>query len=161
MEILKAENPYATSFTQKVKRLIQGRNIDYLRCFLSLCSDGYARFHKIIRPEEIELGKLLGQGVTGSVQLGIWNGMQVAVKLLNPDIVDVKEFRTEMAVMSILDHPSIIQCYGGYEKKHKKYMIVLKYYPCGNLSEVLHGRDQSTVSLFSIFKFYFLLFITI
>ena len=124
-----------------MKVLIQERNIDYLRCFLSLCCQGHAKFHRIIQPDEIEYGKELGKGATGVVYRGKWNGKDVAVKKLNPEVVDVKEFRTELAVMSILDHPGIVHCYGGYEKKRKEYFIVCKLYESGNLSELLHNED--------------------
>ena len=51
--------------------------------------------------------------------------------------------------MSILDHPNIITCYGGYEKNKKFYMI-LQYFPCGNLSELLHGITSEMIEMIEV-----------
>ena len=41
-------NPYADKFIQGVKQLIQQRNVDYLRYFLSLGTRGIATLYKLV-----------------------------------------------------------------------------------------------------------------
>lgn len=98
----------------------------------------------MIQPDEIELGELLGTGVTATVYRGIWNHHHVAVKKFNFEFLNKKEFRSEITIMSILNHPNIIPCYGGYEQ-NKNYYMVLQFFPCGNLSELLHGISSDVV----------------
>ena len=80
------------------------------------------------------------------------------MKKFNTDFLNKDEFRTEITIMSILDHPSVIQCYGGCQKK-RNYLIVCKYYPCGNLGELLHGQDPELVRIFCVGIFIVLMII--
>ena len=98
----------------------------------------------MISPEDLEIGKLLGRGATGSVYKGIWQGREVAIKQFNAEIINLKEFYTEVAVMSLMDHETIIPCYGAYAKK-PVYQIVMPYYPCGNLTDLLYGNNEEAL----------------
>jgi len=64
-----------------------------------------------ILPEEIELGKLIGEGTFGKVYQGKCRGKEVAVKVFkNMDLSEDEKagFREEVKIMSKLVHPNLV-----------------------------------------------------
>ena len=63
--------------------------------------------------EAIELGKELGHGNFGTVNLGMYySKLKVAVKLLKPGTMPVEEFLEEAKMMHRLSHRYIVQILG-------------------------------------------------
>ena len=87
--------------------------------------------------------KKLGAGHFGEVWLGTWNRtIEVAVKTLNPGIMEASEFLEEAALMKKLRHPNIIQFYAICTKEEHIYIIteLMKH---GSLLEYLKADGQS------------------
>jgi serine/threonine protein kinase len=100
---------------------------------------------------QLRLIGVLGKGASATVYRAIWTPPRnrrgqpaprlVAVKRFNEQVVDLQEFRTEIAINSILSHPSLMKTFGA-TARHPDYMIVAEYFQYGSLHDVLHGRDQ-------------------
>ena len=129
-----------------------------------------------IDPSQLKLIGVLGKGASATVYRAIWTPPRdrrgqpaprlVAVKRFHEQVVDLNEFRTEIAINSydappqqkatpllyrspltlshihrILSHPSLMRTCGA-STKHPDYLIVAEYFHYGSLYDVLHGREQ-------------------
>jgi ABC-type branched-subunit amino acid transport system substrate-binding protein/tRNA A-37 threonylcarbamoyl transferase component Bud32 len=65
---------------------------------------------------DVELGQLIGAGARGSVYVGKWRGIQVAVKTLHPLLAEepeeIEALRKEMELCSRLRHPNVLLLLG-------------------------------------------------
>lgn len=111
----------------------------------SICSIGVREFLKYrILPQ------ILGRGTFGRVQVGInlETGARVAIKIIDKTKLrpeDMKSFSRECAILSRLNHPHIIQIYGGYNTTKKLYWI-LSLMEGGDFSQYLFGIGRPLVS---------------
>ena len=73
---------------------------------------GHVLVHEHLAHEDVDLGPLLDMGAVGKIYQGIWKGEEVAVKQCHENNVafDPEEFRFEVAMMCVLDHPNILTC---------------------------------------------------
>jgi serine/threonine protein kinase len=54
-----------------------------------------------------------------------WNGLDVAVKRFK-GVPNSKEFQRELSIMSLMHHPNLLRCYGGFADSHKDvYYLVM------------------------------------
>ena len=93
--------------------------------------------------QSVEFVKKLGTGQFGGVWQGIWNGTtEVAVKILEPGIINGNELYQEAAIMKHLQHPKLIQFYAVCSKEEPIYIIteLMKH---GSLLEYLRGDGRS------------------
>jgi len=87
-------------------------------------------------------GLRLGSGAFGPVYKGcVADGRKVAIKRLNFENSDQgdKEFLTEIATISRLDHANVVSLYG-YCIHQDERMLVYKYVPNKTLHHHLHGE---------------------
>ncbi|GAB5353535.1 hypothetical protein AAMO2058_000043900 [Amorphochlora amoebiformis] len=90
--------------------------------------------------EKYKKGKLLGAGMTGAVHVGIHRdtGVRYAIKSINKrklDPAQLGELKNEVALLRILDHPSIVRLYEVYELPNRMYLVM----------QLLEGKDLGQV----------------
>ena len=77
----------------------------------------------LVNYDEITLGKVIGQGASGTVREALWKNKNIAVKMLKLSTVDlndsesgaadvIEEVKTEATVLSRLRHKNIVDYYG-------------------------------------------------
>ncbi|KAK8900194.1 hypothetical protein M9Y10_002517 [Tritrichomonas musculus] len=100
----------------------------------------------VMKHEEIELGKQIGNGQSGVVKIGkiIKTGEIVAVKILHRRALtspELESFRREIYSLSVLIHPSLID-FKGYTEESPFY-IVTEYMENGSLFDVLRKNPKA------------------
>ncbi|KAI1294847.1 Mitogen-activated protein kinase kinase kinase 7 [Halotydeus destructor] len=85
--------------------------------------------------DEITFDRIVGQGTFGIVKKGSWRGKDVAVKQFNSQ-QEKQSFVTEVAALSRVDHPNIIELYGA--STSGPVFLVMEYAEGGSLYNVLH-----------------------
>lgn len=95
----------------------------------------------IRKPYEIDFDELtvtqyLGKGFYGNVFLGKWNSIDVAVKKVSGDVVDIDKWLNEVELLFKLRHPNIVTFYCACIQP-PNCCIVLEYFPRGTLENVL------------------------
>ncbi|KAH3759444.1 TKL protein kinase [Pelomyxa schiedti] len=72
------------------------------------------KYHTEISFDQLKVGDLVGRGAAGKVYKGVYEGQEVAIKHYSEDNVqfNLKDFRKEIAIMSVLDHENLIRCIG-------------------------------------------------
>ncbi|QTF49759.1 putative serine/threonine-protein kinase/receptor [Acanthamoeba polyphaga mimivirus] len=102
-----------------------------------LSSAGLCRW--IINYDDIQIGKQIGVGSYGIVNMGKWKNINVAVKKFVKQKIDEKqmlEFRAEIAFLSQLRHPHIILMIGACLKR-PNICIVTEFMGNGSLRNVI------------------------
>lgn len=95
----------------------------------------------LIKHEDVTLGKEIGKGVSGSVYLGTYNGMEVAVKVLHHRSltpIEMESFRREIYALSVLSHPNLLKFYGYSEEP---FYLLTEYMPNGSLFKALRKKE--------------------
>ena len=91
----------------------------------------------------------LGEGAYGTVLLCRWRGTPVAIKRVNLQGGNassaVQELRHEIAVMSHMHHPRVVQFLGACTRG-QPWLIMFEYLPGGALSGILEGRGARQLS---------------
>ncbi|MEW5300242.1 MAG: hypothetical protein WDW36_003184 [Sanguina aurantia] len=74
----------------------------------------------------------LGSGAFGSVYKGVFAGQDVAVKMISPHLMespmahkDLHAFQQELAILSRLSHPNIVQLFGGCMQPPRAFLMPL------------------------------------
>ncbi|CAL5222010.1 g4300 [Coccomyxa viridis] len=87
---------------------------------------------------------LLGQGSFAKVYKGRWNGVLVAVKILNAPAAEVMEdFQRECTILERLRHPNIIKYFGTASNAEGNVMMVTEYMQGGDLGTALAHDNPS------------------
>lgn len=100
-----------------------------------------------IDPAELGLQKArpVGKGAFGEIKIVKWRGTTVAAKTilshLTSDQKIVKEFIDELALLSRLRHPNIMQFLGAVTKS-QPFIIVTEYLPKGDLHDYLDRKGK-------------------
>eukprot|EP01132_Coremiostelium_polycephalum_P007877 gene7877-9696_t len=98
-----------------------------------------------IRYNEFKFGQIVGQGYFGEVRKAIWKGAMVAVKILhrntyrNTDNTEENVFLKEVAILSLLRHPNVVQFLGVCSESNQN-CIVTEYMGGGSLDRMLQDR---------------------
>nr|XP_009404967.1 PREDICTED: probable receptor-like serine/threonine-protein kinase At5g57670 [Musa acuminata subsp. malaccensis] len=86
---------------------------------------------------------LIGNGGSSSVYKGyLSDGKELAVKILKPSEVAVKEFVSEIEIITTLRHKNIIPLLG-FCMENNSLMLVYEYVSQGNLEEILHDKEEN------------------
>jgi serine/threonine protein kinase len=97
-------------------------------------------------PSDFEIGKLLGEGVSGQVYIGRdkLTKKRYAIKVITKKSLkkdDMQNLKTEIAIQMSLDHPNILKMYGWCENATRIFLI-LEYAPNGNLFELWEKKEK-------------------
>ncbi|KAG2389236.1 hypothetical protein C9374_014636 [Naegleria lovaniensis] len=94
---------------------------------------------EIIKIEEIEIVKKIGEGTNGTVYHAKWKDNDVALKTIKfDDVADQEEFEREIALLSSVQHPSIVKMKGLTVSGSKTFMVQ-EYYPKGSLDKIIYN----------------------
>jgi serine/threonine protein kinase len=121
------------------KHLTQALGKSFLSTYIQCIVDGlYDPTEILVEPSELELGKMIGHGASGTVYKSSWKGKAVAVKTISEEAISfsMKEFLSEMALMNIVRHPNVAHLLCG-SVEAGNYFLVLKFYPRGALDDLL------------------------
>ena len=94
-----------------------------------------------------QLGKCLGTGATATVHLGTrqTDGVQVAIKLLHPELVDnpelVERFRREARTLRRLEHQNIVG-FIDFVEEPPHYVFVMELLDGGTLETYLNAKGK-------------------
>ncbi|XP_073391374.1 serine/threonine-protein kinase VIK [Physcomitrium patens] len=100
-----------------------------------------------IDPAELcmEKGRSIGKGAFGEIKIFKWRGTAVAAKSLLSHLTSdqkiVKEFVDELALLSRLRHPNVMQFLGAVSKS-QPFVIVTEYLPKGDLHDYLDRNGK-------------------
>lgn len=82
---------------------------------------------------------IVGQGGTSQVYRGLLeDGKELAVKILKYSDEVLKEFVSEIEILSSLNHKNVISLIG-FCFKNDELLLVYEYLQRGSLEEMLHG----------------------
>ncbi|AQK58668.1 Protein kinase protein with adenine nucleotide alpha hydrolase-like domain [Zea mays] len=85
---------------------------------------------------------VVGQGGTSQVYRGcLANGKELAVKILKYSDEVLKEFVSEIEIVSSLSHKNVISLVG-FCFKNDDLLLVYEYLQRGSLEEILHGKKE-------------------
>ncbi|KAG1687471.1 hypothetical protein DVH05_005162 [Phytophthora capsici] len=97
--------------------------------------------------KRIHIGELLSRGAFGEVYAGIFNGQQVAVKMLLPgtrrDIRLVNDFLSEARLTACMEHPRIVTLIGVAWDSLSDLCVVLEFMEGGDLRTLLNNYEKA------------------
>lgn len=99
----------------------------------------------VYKYEDLEFGALLGEGAFAKVFKSQLHGQEVAVKVLKKEGMankgTIDDFKTEVEMLSLLRHPSIVQFVGAIWEP--EMCIITELCTKGNLESLLHRLQKS------------------
>jgi len=97
----------------------------------------------IIPAKDLEIGKILGSGSSGSAYLASWKGIDVVVKKIHTGLTANarEDFQKEASMMAQLNHPNIVRLYGVCMEKGQCGMV-MEYMPEGSLDKALYDMSR-------------------
>ncbi|KAI9982943.1 hypothetical protein PInf_006747 [Phytophthora infestans] len=112
------------------------------------CSDDkenqFLQPHQNVDMADVVVGRVIGEGAFGKVFKASWKGRDVAVKVLirqNLSADVVREFETEVKIMSILHHPNICMLLGACLAPENR-ALVIELVEQGSLWAILRTRRR-------------------
>ncbi|RLN61755.1 hypothetical protein BBJ29_001372 [Phytophthora kernoviae] len=91
--------------------------------------------------EKVLVQQLISRGGYGEVYYGLFNGQQVAIKMLLPEsrksVKHVNDFLAEVKLMATMDHPCIVQFVGVAWDSLTDLCVVSEYMEGGDLRALL------------------------
>uniref|UniRef100_A0A914VEI0 Mitogen-activated protein kinase kinase kinase n=1 Tax=Plectus sambesii TaxID=2011161 RepID=A0A914VEI0_9BILA len=88
---------------------------------------------------ELVLQNAIGRGTYGLVQKAIWQGKEVAVKLINTEM-ERKAFQVELKQLQRVRHENIVKLYGACTRS--RICLVMEYMEGGSLHDFLHSNPK-------------------
>ncbi|RLN82232.1 hypothetical protein BBJ28_00015189 [Nothophytophthora sp. Chile5] len=97
--------------------------------------------------DQVRVDKLLSRGAFGEVYIGLYDGQQVAIKMLLPEtrksVRDVNNFLAEAKMTAGMDHPRIVSFVGVAWNALSDLCVVLEYMDGGDLRTLLNKYEAS------------------
>ncbi|KAL0477295.1 hypothetical protein AKO1_005449, partial [Acrasis kona] len=90
--------------------------------------------------KDITLNDRIAEGSYGVVYKGLFQGSDIAAKMLKADCVDDNEFSHEVQMLSSVRHPNIL-LFIGVSVKDQQKLIITEYMAGRSLYDVLFGTD--------------------
>ncbi|KAJ0969482.1 hypothetical protein J5N97_022359 [Dioscorea zingiberensis] len=91
--------------------------------------------------------KLIGKGGCSKVYKGcLTDGKELAMKILKPSVNALREFVSEIEIITTLHHKNIISLYG-FCFENSNLILVYDFFSRGSLEEILHGEENKTHTL--------------
>jgi serine/threonine protein kinase/predicted hydrocarbon binding protein len=118
-----------TEFTIPSRQLcerITSKTNGCLTRLLELGVRGLLDVHNEIPRSELKFGDKIGDGTAGTVYRGKWGDKNVAIKVFHQNThseINETEFRKELALLSLIQHPLVLTCYGGSTKKGDYFIV--------------------------------------
>ena len=100
----------------------------------------------LIRLDELKLIKRVGVGSSGTTYEAAWRGASVAVKVAGHGVTKLAEFRAEVAALTQLRHPHVVQ-YMGAVVEPPTHCLVLEYCAGGDLRTALRSATPPGLAL--------------
>lgn len=139
-----------TETQQQSTASLQSRNtasLDIaLRGQVGLWDDDVITAKRIPR-DKVRMKKIISRGAFGEVCEGVFNGKQVAVKMLLPqtrgNLQQVNEFLAEAKMTATMDHPHIVAFVGVAWDSLSDLCVVLEFMDGGDLRALLSKYEES------------------
>eukprot|EP01133_Synstelium_polycarpum_P007460 gene7460-8729_t len=100
--------------------------------------------HNEIQYTEVSIGQWIASGSSGRVYWGCWKGKEVAVKIFGHEVnvyFDHAEYRREVALMTLLKHDNLVQCYGS-GSYGTNFFHLTEHCSRGSLTEYLKNTNN-------------------
>ena len=116
-----------------------------LSFLVDFAKEGWLELHSRVEPSELKFIKIIGSGAAATVWEGEWDGKLYAIKRFHSECIstDFKEFKSEVAMMSLLSHPHIVTCLGA-SLNPQQALMVAPLFSLGSLYSLIH---ESSISL--------------
>lgn len=106
---------------------------------------GLHEFEIPISELNMDKGKFIGKGAFGEIRVVKWRGTIVAAKTITAELSKdpqiLKEFVAELALLSNLSHPNIVQFLGAVTKQRPMVMVT-EYLPKGDLHDLMERKGR-------------------
>lgn len=130
-----------TEFTLRSDQICEkviSKSSGCLTRLLEMGQSGEIELHREIPRSDLEIGAKIGDGNAGSVYRAKWRGpgstafgggidgkgVDVAVKLFSKGSVqNSQDFMRELSLLSLIQHPLIVNCYGGSTRLGDEYIV--------------------------------------
>lgn len=134
-----AKYSWPKAYSSKIRKQIFEMNGAF-HILLWYVGNGKITVHQEIKKADIKFGSEIASGAAGVVYKGIWDNKEVAVKTFSPENIsfDIEEMRRELGIMSMLQNPNLIKCYGG---SIEDYIIVMELCT-GTLRGILEDKTR-------------------
>ncbi|KAH3732426.1 protein kinase [Pelomyxa schiedti] len=98
---------------------------------IAQAEQGTAVFHIEIDPGQLVIGPVIGKGSSGVVLRGTYQGKEVAIKKYGQEnlVWNPKEFRKQIALMSVVDHPNLLTCIGACTADPNNLYVISELLP--------------------------------
>jgi serine/threonine protein kinase len=122
-----------------VARVVCAQDRGCLGALLEFVMAGSLTIHTEIPPTDVKFEEEIGSGTAGSVYKAVWRGKPVAVKKFHG--VPREDFLKEISIMSVVQHPNLVECYGGCTQKDNLYIV--QELMQANISDILRVKTIS------------------
>jgi serine/threonine protein kinase len=116
-----------TEFTLRAEQICEkviSKTGGCLTRLLEMGHKGEIELHREIPRSELEIAGKVGDGNAGSVYRAKYKGMDVAVKMFTKGSVqNSQDFIRELSLLSLIQHPLIVNCYGGSSRPGDEYIV--------------------------------------
>eukprot|EP01117_Protostelium_nocturnum_P013365 TRINITY_DN4981_c0_g1_i1.p1 TRINITY_DN4981_c0_g1~~TRINITY_DN4981_c0_g1_i1.p1 ORF type:complete len:1284 (+),score=378.10 TRINITY_DN4981_c0_g1_i1:76-3927(+) len=73
---------------------------------------------------DVKVGTSIGEGFFGKVYVGVWNGLDVALKAVGEGEDSGRSFKEEVLLMNKMNHPNVLRLLGLYRIESMTYMVL-------------------------------------
>lgn len=125
-----------------MQRTLRGAGL--LDNLLAQAKAGNIALHRQLDISKLQIGEKIYRGAGGIVKKALYDDEEVVVKISSKEEISfsLEEFRFEVALMSVLDCPTLMKCTGAIMKGPSEYYMVIPYMERGSLEAVLKCKKK-------------------